>query len=152
MEPKHIRIRVAGIVLNQKNELLLVNHRKNGRSYWLFPGGGVEHGEDIETALKREFYEELTAEIKKVGHLVLAHDTIYPDKSRHIINLYFFVELKKGCKIDVKPDAVLKNARFVSKTDFGKYMFYPDIKSDIISLWEKRFRESVGFIKVKWKK
>jgi ADP-ribose pyrophosphatase YjhB (NUDIX family) len=146
----NIRVRVAGIVLNNKNELLLVNHVKNGRSYWLLPGGGVEYCEDVHTALKREFMEELSLKITSIGKLVMVHDTIYPDKKRHILNMYFTVKAAGLDKIRVNPDKVLNGAAFVSKADFRKKEFYPAIKDDIISLWEEKFSGTIGYIKVPW--
>jgi ADP-ribose pyrophosphatase YjhB (NUDIX family) len=151
MENKNIRVRVAGILLNGKNELLLVNHQKNGKSYWLLPGGGVEFGESFHEALKREFMEELSMEIGAVGELFLVHDTVYPDKKRHIVNLYFTVKAVKNHVLKVNPDGVLAGAKFVSIKDFKKLLFYPDIKGDIIIKWKKRFRQPLGYMKIKWK-
>lgn len=151
MADKNIRVRVAGILLNHKNELLLVNHKKNGRSYWLLPGGGVEHGESFAEALTREFMEELSIEIGSVGDLFLVHDTVYPGKERHIVNLYFTVKPKKANVLKVNPDGVLTGARFVSMKEFKKMLFYPDIKSAIILKWKKGFVEPLGYQKIKWK-
>jgi 8-oxo-dGTP diphosphatase len=147
-----IRIRVAGIALNKKNEVLLVNHQKHGRSYWLFPGGGVEYGETLAQALKREFKEELSSSKLEVKNLVFLNETIYPRNERHILNLYFRVKLGKGFKIKVNPDKVLKNAGFVGMKDFKKFLFYPDLKSAIISQWKKGFSKGLGYMKTKWKK
>jgi ADP-ribose pyrophosphatase YjhB (NUDIX family) len=145
-----IRVRVAGIVLNNKNELLLVNHVKNGSSYWLLPGGGVEYCEDVHAALKREFMEELSLKITSVGKLVMVHDTIYPDKKKHILNLYFTVKAGGLNKIKVNPDNVLNGAAFVSMAEFRKKEFYPAAKDDIISLWKEKFSGTIGYIKVPW--
>ncbi|HPD18653.1 MAG: NUDIX hydrolase [Candidatus Goldbacteria bacterium] len=147
----NIRIRAAAIILNRKKELLLVNHQKNGRSYWLLPGGGVEYGETIENALKRELNEELSMEMKEISNFVLCHETIYPDKSRHIFNVYFKVRIKNNLKFFVKPDKVLKNAEYFGVDGFKRLLFYPDIKDIIINLWKKNFCCQAGFIKVKWK-
>ena len=147
-----IRIRVAGIALNKNNELLLVNHQKEGRSYWLFPGGGVEYGETLEEALSREFAEELSVKPASIGSLVFVHDTIYPDKKRHILNLYFRVTLKKNAKIRANPELVMKGASFVGMKEFKKLLFYPGIKNAIIRLWKKGFSKSPGYIRTKWKK
>jgi ADP-ribose pyrophosphatase YjhB (NUDIX family) len=146
-----IRVRVAGILLNSKNELLLVNHKKNGRSYWLLPGGGVEFGEDFSQALKREFMEELSLELSSVGGLFLTHDTVYPDKTRHIVNLYFTVKAKNKGMIKVNPDGVLSGAKYVSMKEFKRFLFYPDIKDDIIIQWKKGFSKPMGYMKIKWK-
>jgi mutator protein MutT len=148
---KSIRIRVGAIILNKKNELLLVNHCKRGKSYWLFPGGGVEYGETIEEALKRELIEELSIKLNKIENLVFCHETIYPDKKRHIFNIYFKVLIKNNLKFLIKPDKVLKNARFFGVADFKRLLFYPDIKKVIINLWKNNFKDTMGFIKVKWK-
>jgi 8-oxo-dGTP diphosphatase len=150
-EPQ-IRIRAAAIITNKKNELLLVNHVKNGKSYWLFPGGGVEFGEDFETAIKRELKEELCINSAAVGELVFMNDTIYPDKSRHIINMYFRVRLKNPIKYRIKPEGVLCNARYVGMKEFANILFYPGAKSAIISMWRERFRRAKGYMKIKWTK
>jgi len=49
--------RVTGIVI-RAGKLLLIHRFRDGHEYWVFPGGGVEQGEDFESALKREMLEE----------------------------------------------------------------------------------------------
>ena len=58
--PTHI-IAAAGIVINDKNEILMV---KNDRAGWVFPGGQVEVGENLVDAVKREVMEETGVEIE----------------------------------------------------------------------------------------
>ena len=53
---------VAAAVLTQPNGRVLLAHRPPGKvyaGYWEFPGGKVEPGESLETALARELHEEL---------------------------------------------------------------------------------------------
>lgn len=45
----------GGIILNSKNQIVLVNHSKGN---WNFPKGHVEKGETLEEAAKREIAEE----------------------------------------------------------------------------------------------
>ncbi|MFB4213276.1 NUDIX hydrolase [Shouchella sp. JSM 1781072] len=61
--PKHI-ISAATIILNEKNDILLIKGPKRG---WEFPGGQVEEGESLTDAAIRETKEEtgLDVEITK---------------------------------------------------------------------------------------
>ncbi len=148
---KNIRVRVAAIILNKKNELLLVNHRKNKKSYWLFPGGGVEYGETFIAALKREIKEELCINKIRPGKLAFLNDTIYPGGKRHIINIYFKVKIPAKGGFKVMPDRVLKDARFFSLKEFKRILFYPDIKNVIMLMWKDGFTRQYGYIRTKWK-
>ena len=52
--------RTYGILINKKQEVLISDEFRFGRYFRKFPGGGVEKGEGIIDALKREFKEELS--------------------------------------------------------------------------------------------
>ena len=58
MEP---RIRVSAI-LRWQGLVLLCRQEKPGKEYWLLPGGGVDAGESLIEALRRELREELGVE------------------------------------------------------------------------------------------
>lgn len=50
---------LKALIRNAAGEILLLEVTKpDGRTYWDFPGGRINRGEDIETALKREVQEE----------------------------------------------------------------------------------------------
>jgi len=48
---------VRGLVV-KNGQVLLIHRFKYGSEYWVVPGGGVEEGESLEVALKREMKEE----------------------------------------------------------------------------------------------
>lgn len=58
--PTHI-ISAAGVVLNEKGEILLVKTYRDG---WVFPGGIVEVGENVIDGVKREIMEEAGVEVE----------------------------------------------------------------------------------------
>ena len=73
--PAHI-VAAAGVVLNEKNEVLLVKTYKDG---WVLPGGEVELGENLIDGVKREIYEESGIEVS-VGELfcISSNTSSYP--------------------------------------------------------------------------
>ncbi|MGE7638695.1 (deoxy)nucleoside triphosphate pyrophosphohydrolase [Peribacillus frigoritolerans] len=62
---KQVKV-VAAIIENEKDEILcaLRSPEMSFPNMWEFPGGKVEKGEDIFTALKREIDEELQCQVE----------------------------------------------------------------------------------------
>ena len=54
------------------HRILLVKHREDvsGRTYWIFPGGGLEPGEGEEACVRREMREETSMEVRVVRVLL----------------------------------------------------------------------------------
>lgn len=66
---KKFRFRTSAYgIIKHENKILLVNTKSSGK--WFFPGGGVEIGERLEDALKREIMEESGIEIEVEKFLV----------------------------------------------------------------------------------
>ncbi len=63
---------VRAIVLHG-NQLLVMQRNKFGKQYYTLIGGGVEAGEDLEAALRRELHEETCMEVGAV-RLVFTED------------------------------------------------------------------------------
>jgi 8-oxo-dGTP diphosphatase len=75
------RVCAYAILLNEEGKLLTL---KVGRLFHL-PGGGVDDGEDIETALKREAMEEAGCEITDLKFLGTANE-YFPGSKYGVVN------------------------------------------------------------------
>jgi TDG/mug DNA glycosylase family protein len=59
---------VRALVIDGDDRILLVQFRDDaGQTWWATPGGGIDHGEDVESALRRELAEELGLDDFELG-------------------------------------------------------------------------------------
>ncbi|KKQ06226.1 MAG: MutT/Nudix, partial [Candidatus Moranbacteria bacterium GW2011_GWE2_36_40] len=72
-----MRIVVRAIIKNN-DSLLVIKRIKNGETYFVFPGGGVDDGESHPIALRRECKEELGLDVS-VLELMYDFDFIKKD-------------------------------------------------------------------------
>ncbi|MFD2742036.1 MULTISPECIES: NUDIX domain-containing protein [Sphingobacterium] len=90
-------VRVYGILINQENEVLVSDEQVGNFCFTKFPGGGLEYGEGLLDALKREYLEECNLEIDIVQHL---YTTDFFEKSSfndsQIISIYYLIRPKSG--------------------------------------------------------
>lgn len=70
-----IRVSLKAVILNDKGEVLVV--KEADRDWWDIPGGGIDHGETIKSALARELLEEVGYEGEFVYETLLAEDPRY---------------------------------------------------------------------------
>ena len=65
----------AKAVIVKDEKLLAIKMQENGGTYYILPGGGQEHGENLHQALVRECKEELGAEVE-IGDLIFVREYI----------------------------------------------------------------------------
>ncbi len=65
----------AKAVIIEDGKLLTVKFYENGSTYYILPGGGQEHGENLHQALIRECKEEIGADIE-IGDLIFVREYI----------------------------------------------------------------------------
>ena len=114
-----LRVRVCGLCWDG-DRLLLANHSLlSGTNFWLPPGGGLEYGETVEKALKREFSEETGLE---VGQLSFAFGCEFVKKPLHAIELFFNVVKSGGTlKTGYDPELqIIQDVRFFSENDVNE--------------------------------
>jgi len=64
-------VSAAAVVLNEKGEVLLLNHVLRPYSNWGFPGGFLDYGEQAEEAIRREVREETGIELAQLKLLTI---------------------------------------------------------------------------------
>ena len=133
-----IAVRAAALLVAD-GKVLLVNHEKAERSYWVLPGGHVRPGETLADALVREMTEELELDVT-VGPLVFVHDFIAEE--RHVVNHVFRTEAS-STEFHVTPGKVLKRARWVPLDELDDVDLLPPIAPELREIITGRARGDV---------
>lgn len=145
---KKIRLRV-GVILMKEGRILLVKHERDDQQYWLLPGGGVEYGESLEQAARRELMEEASLQVS-LGELVLVCETIPPDLHRHVVNLVFRGTILGG-DLAVHQDMRLKEARFSSPDELLHLDFRPPFQKELLEIIGGERPSGVRFLGPVWR-
>ncbi|MCB9233261.1 MAG: NUDIX domain-containing protein [Bacteroidia bacterium] len=93
--PSRFNIRVYGLHVDSQNRVLLSDEYRFGHHMTKFPGGGLEKGEGLEQALKREFQEELSVEVcdHKLFYINDFLQISAFDPKDQIISVYYLLQL-----------------------------------------------------------
>ncbi len=97
--PSRPLVGVGGVVVREKELLLVRRGAPPSQGLWSLPGGAVELGEGLAAALKREVLEECGISIL-VGPIAAVFDAIYRDRSGrfqyHYVLIDFLADYKEG--------------------------------------------------------
>lgn len=97
-----ITIRIYGLVVRNKTEILLTDEFRLGMRMTKFPGGGLEPGEGTIDCLRREFREEMEQEIKNIRHFYTTdffQQTRLLPEPYQIISIYYLADLRHPEKL-----------------------------------------------------
>lgn len=120
MNNTDFKVIVCAAIRNNKKEVLIAR-RKVGKilgGFWEFPGGKLEHDEELESALKRELKEELGIEIK-IEKLLLAK----PFKYEHgaVLILFYLASFVRGAVDPVDHDEI----RWLQPSELSQFKLLP---------------------------
>ncbi len=131
-----MRIR-AGIILISDNKIAFVKRVRDGKTYYIVPGGGLDEREYIEDAAIREAQEEL-------GVLVRAERLLFiVERLEHgrVMNLqmYYLVKMVSGVfgsgdgeEFHRPTERGSYEAVWMSLDDLSQHNFYPTVVTDYI--------------------
>jgi ADP-ribose pyrophosphatase YjhB (NUDIX family) len=119
---------VGTIVLNEKNEILLIHRSDN--SCWSLPAGCLELGESIEDGARREVLEETGLVLRRIEFV-----GVYSGKNMHYTypngdEIYAVTSVFKSNDYigTITPDGVeSKDVKFFNKNDIPQHLHKPDI-------------------------
>lgn len=124
------RIRVAALI-RRGDSVLLCNHTKLGRSYWLLPGGGVEEGESLHEALLRELDEECSLRAVTLEGPIAIAESISPADQwprKHVVHLVFAGVVPDDQFAGIaSDDAAIRGHRLVSLSELPALDVRPPI-------------------------
>lgn len=95
MTGQRFNIRVYGLLINERNEVLLSDEQRFGQAFTKFPGGGLEWGEGTVACLQREFLEEFNLVIE-VGELFYFTDFFQQSAFREedqVLSVYYRIHI-----------------------------------------------------------
>lgn len=143
-------VRVYGLLINEQGQILISDEEEYGFRFSKFPGGGLEYGEGLIDALKREFVEECEAEIEVIEHF---YTTDFFCKSvfneSQVISIYYLVRNSAPLNLNFKDNIF----DFDSDGDILQAFRWKNIaelnEDDVTFPTDQKVIE---LLKIKWKK
>jgi|SRR6185312_10760781 len=135
-------LRVYGVLLGEKGEVLVSDELIRGGYYTKFPGGGLEFGEGTRDCLRREFKEEMDLDIAVGDHLYTTDyfqmSAFNPD--HQIISIYYWVNALEPIKAPLRhrpfdfDEREMKMYAERKETETFRFVSAEDFNEDCVTL------------------
>lgn len=135
-------LRVYGILLDEKNGVLVSDERIRGNDYTKFPGGGLEFGEGTRDCLKREFLEEMNLRVEVGDHLYTTDyfqlSAFHPD--HQIISIYYYVTALEPIRVPLRlrpfdfDEEQLKTYEATKETETFRFIEWNNFSAESVTL------------------
>lgn len=145
-----IRASVRAVIESQGAVLLSKFDDENGVHYnW--PGGGMEFGENLHTALQREVLEETNASIQ-IGPLVCVYEHLISEEIAKTgmpqsLSLIFHCSLVENAipSLPLIPDENQIDVEWIPVEELQHHQVLPDI-TEIVQQWHSRNEAGLHFV------
>lgn len=135
-------IRVYGILINEKRQVLVSDEFIRGSYITKFPGGGLEFGEGTRECLAREFMEEMQLPVKVTGHIYTTdfYQQSAFNAAHQIISVYYFAEALELIRVPLRNKAFDFDARQLKiyeetgETETFRFIDWDDFSAESVSL------------------
>jgi len=134
------RVIVVGVIENSRGEFLICKkpiHRGVFPGQWALPGGGIEQGERMMDALRREIREEVGIEIDGVKPLFFKdgeYPKLFQDGSQKEIYMIFLLFSCHALSEEVVIGEEFEQYAWVKGEDLGKFDLNEQTRDTFIQL------------------
>jgi 8-oxo-dGTP diphosphatase len=139
----HIRVRAGALILENESILLVEFNDEKGIHYNL-PAGGVEPGESVIEAVRREAKEEASVNVE-VGPLAFVYEYApHLNRNRfgelHSLGLMFECRIQEGSipMMPAHPDPNQTAVKWVKLSKLEDIVLYPNMKKHILNYSKDR--------------
>jgi len=135
-------VRVYGILINEKKEVLVSDEYIRGQYITKFCGGGLEFGEGTISCLEREFMEEMQLKVKVTSHLYTTdfYQQSAFNPSHQIISIYYKVKALENIRVPLRNEPFefdeeqLKIYRETGETETFRFISWDTFSEDSVTL------------------
>ena len=137
-----ITVRVYGILINEKKQVLVSDEFIRGGMFTKFPGGGLEFGEGTRECLKREFKEEMNLEVE-IGNHIYTTDYYQPSAFREgqqILSIYYFARALEEIAVPLRTKPIdfdaaqLKIYEATNEIETFRFIDWENFNEDCVTL------------------
>lgn len=135
-------IRVYGILVNEKKQVLVSDEFIRNNYYTKFCGGGLEPGEGTIDCLKREFMEEMKLKVEVTGHLYTTdfYQQSAFNPAHQIISIYYHVKPLEEIQVPIRTrpfafdEDQMKMYYETGETETFRFIDWDEFSEDSVSL------------------
>lgn len=147
----HIRVRAGSLIIKSGSILLVEYNVDDGLGlHYVLPSGGVNPGESVIDAVKRETREETCIDVE-VGRLAFIHEYVpHLDPQRdskipHAISLIFQCTIigNKNPHLPEKPDLCQTAVKWIRFNELRDIKMAPDIREEILDFIDNGMNSTI---------